>query len=129
MRPEVAGAIEELKRQFPNASVTAKEDGAGGANVLMEPITLGANYQPVNTWMGFHISAQYPYADIYPVFVGADVARSDGVAFQAPVTPGHTFDGRPAIQVSRRNTAVQNGAQRAPSKILKILDYLDKLAT
>jgi hypothetical protein len=79
--------------------------------------------------VGFHIPAQYPYADIYPVFIAADVARTDGVPFQAPVTTGHAFEGRPAIQVSRRNTTAQNGAQRVPAKILKILDYLEKLAS
>jgi hypothetical protein len=128
MKTEVAEAIEELKRQFPDASVTSREDGAGGAVVIMEPITLGVKYRPASTWVGFHLSAQYPYADIYPVFIGSDVARADGVAFEAPVTSGHTFEGRPAIQVSRRNTAAQNGAQRAPSKVLKILDYMERLA-
>jgi hypothetical protein len=61
------------------------------------------------------------------VFIGADVSRADGVAFIAPVTRGHNFEGRPAIQVSRRNTAAQSGQQKVPAKILKILDFLEKL--
>jgi hypothetical protein len=75
----------------------------------------------------FHIPAQYPYADIYPVFIGGDVRRVDGVAFTAPVTPGHTFEGRPAIQVSRRSSTAQNGLQKATAKILKVLDFLARL--
>ncbi len=40
---------------------------------------------------------------------------------------GHTFEGRSAIQVSRRNGAAQNGFQKVPAKLLKILDYLEKM--
>ena len=129
MKTEVAAGIEELKRQFPDATITSREDGQGGAFVVMEPIELGRKYSPSRTWVGLHIPAQYPYADIYPVFIGAEVVRADGVPFQVPITLGHGFEGRPAIQVSRRNTTAQNGAQRVPSKILKVLDYLEKLAS
>jgi hypothetical protein len=127
MKVEVSGAIEELKRQFSPSFFTVREDGQGGAYVVIEPVTLGPKYKPADTWVGFQIAAQYPYADIYPVFIGGDVVRADGVAFVAPVTPGHHFEGRPAIQVSRRNSAAQNGLQKAPAKILKILDFLVKL--
>lgn len=127
MKVEVSTAIEELNRQFNGSSFAVREDGQGGAYVIMEPITLGERYRPSITWVGFQLPAQYPYADIYPVFIGADVARADGVAFVAPVTPGHSFEGRPAIQVSRRSGAAQNGSQKAAAKILKVLDFLEKL--
>ncbi len=127
MKVEVATAIEELKRQFSTSSLTLREDGQGGAYVLMEPVELGAKFLPAATWVGFQIPAQYPYADIYPVFIGTDVQRADGVAFQAPVTPGHTFEGRRAIQISRRSAAAQSGSQKAVAKILKVLDFLEKL--
>jgi hypothetical protein len=127
MKTEVSTAIEELRRQFSRASLTFREDGQGGAYVVMEPVSLGARYQPEKTWIGFQVPAQYPYSDIYPVFIGAEVRRGDGVAFAAPVTPGHQFEGRAAIQVSRRSGAAQNGLQTATAKILKILDFLEKL--
>jgi hypothetical protein len=127
MKVEVSSGIEELKRQFGGASLTVREDGQGGAYVLMEPVALGAKFRPASTWVGFQIPAQYPYADIYPVFIGAEVARADWVGFTAPVTPGHHFEGRPAIQVSRRNSAAQSGMQRVSAKILKILDFLERL--
>jgi hypothetical protein len=82
---------------------------------------------PTATWVGFQIPAQYPYADIYPVFIGADVKRADGVAFQAPVTHGHSFESRGAIQISRRSAAAQSGSQKAVAKMLKVLDFLEKL--
>lgn len=124
---EVSAGIEELRRQFGTSSITVREDGSGGAYVMMEPVTLGQKYEPETTWFGFQIPAQYPYADIYPVFIGADVARANGAQFDTPVTPGHHFEGRPAIQISRRNSAAQSGLQKATAKILKVLDFLETL--
>lgn len=127
MKTEVSTGIEELKRQFSTACFAVREDGQGGAYVLMQPMALGPRYRPSETWIGFHIPAQYPYADIYPVFIGGDVVRADGVEFAVPVTRGHSFEGRTAIQVSRRNGAAQSGMQKVTAKILKILDFLEKL--
>lgn len=128
MKVEVSNAIEELRRQFDPATLTVRDDGQGGGYVVIEPCELGPRFQPSATWVGFHIPAQYPYADIYPVFIGADVRRADAVPFQAPVTPGHQFEGRAAIQISRRNAAAQTGSQKATAKILKVLDYLGRLS-
>ena len=127
MKVEVSTAIEELKRQFSESTFTFREDGQGGAYVVIESVPLGPRYRPSNTWLGFQIPAQYPYADIYPIFIGADVVRADAVPFSAPVTPGHHFEGKPAIQISRRNGAAGTGLQKATSKLLKVLDFLDKL--
>jgi hypothetical protein len=127
MKVEVSTAIEELKRQFCTATVTAREDGQGGAYVVIEPVELSTKFRPPSTWVGFQVPATYPYADIYPVFIGTDLQRADGVAFQAPVTLGHTFEGKGAIQISRRSAAAQSGSQKAVAKILKVLDYLENL--
>lgn len=127
MRMEVSAAIEELKRQFSEASATVREDDQGGAYLVIEPVKLGPKYQPQVTWIGFQIPAQYPYADIYPVFIRGDILRADGAAIGGPVTPGHHFEGRPATQISRRSAAAQNGSQTATAKILKVLDFLEHL--
>ena len=127
MKVEVSTAIDELKRQFCRSVVTVRDDGQGGAYVVMEPFELGPKFHPPTTWVGFQIPAQYPYADIYPVFIGPDVKRADGIAFQPPVTPGHSFEGRGAIQVSRRSAAAQSCSQKAVAKILKVLDFLERL--
>jgi hypothetical protein len=123
----VAIGIEELKRQFSTSAFSVRDDGSGGAHVIIESVSLGQRYRPEHTWMGFHIPAQYPYADIYPVFIGSNTIRVDGIPFTAPVTPGHAFEGRPAIQVSRRSGSAQNGLQKVTAKILKILDFLEKM--
>jgi hypothetical protein len=128
MKVEVSKGIEELKRQFSSSAFIVAEDNQGGAYVIIENVLLGPRYRPDHTWLGFQIPAQYPYADIYPTFIGAEVRRADGVAFTPPVTPGHQFQGRPALQVSRRNgAAAQNGSQKVTAKILKILDFLERL--
>jgi hypothetical protein len=127
VKTEVSTAVEELKRQFPAASFTVREDGQGGAYVRFEPVSLGDKYCPQTTWIGLQVPAQYPYADIYPIFIGAEIRRSNGVEFVAPITRGHQFEGRAALQVSRRNGAAHTGLQKATSKVLKVLDYLEKL--
>lgn len=127
MKSEVETSIEELRRQFSSSAFTVREDGQGGAYVLIDPVSIGPRYRPEATWVGFQIPAQYPYADLYPVFIGADVVRVDGAQFVAPITPGHQFEGRAALQISRRNGAAQVGLQKAIGKILKILDFLEKL--
>jgi hypothetical protein len=127
MKVEVATAIEQLKRQFRDSSFIVREDGQGGAYVVVDPVFLGLRYRPESTWIGFQIPAQYPYADIYPVFIGGECRRVDQVAFAAPITVGHQFEGRGAIQVSRRSGAAQSGSQTAAAKILKVLDFLHRL--
>jgi len=56
------------------------------------------------------------------------VTRKDEVPFVAPITHGHKFEKRVALQISRRNNIQPaSGFQTITSKILKILDYLEKL--
>lgn len=127
MKQEVAEAIEGLKTAFPSSAVTYSEDGEGGAHVIVESIDIGERFAPSVTWMGGHITAHYPYADIYPVFIDASVHRVDGQGFSAPITHGQNFAGRPAIQISRRNNQIQNDPQTAVAKFMKIIDFLEKL--
>ena len=127
MKQDVANAIEELKQAFPSSTVTSSEDGQGGAYVVVETVRIGRRFVPSDTWMGGHIPPLYPYADIYPVFIDAGVRRSDGKGFKAPITVGHTFFGRPAIQISRRNNKIQNSPQTAIAKFLKVINFVENL--
>jgi len=126
MKSEVAQAIDELRRQFPDAVIDVKEDGQGGAHIVIDPVTLSAKFHPRATWLGAHIPALYPYADIYPVFIDHGIRRADGAQFVAPITPNATFAGRAALQISRRNPQAQQFAQTAVTKFLKVLDFLEK---
>lgn len=127
MKQEVAKAIEELKRAFSSSDVVTQEDGDGGAYVIVEDVDLGSRFEPSSTWLGGHIPALYPYADIYPLFIAENVRRVDGVAFAVPVTHGAQFLDRPAIQVSRRNNHTQHYPQTAVAKFVKVLRFLEEL--
>ena len=120
-------AIEELKRAFPSSAVGSREDGDGGAYVpSSRDVPIGCRYRPSSTWIGGHITALYPYADIYPLFIGGEVSRVDGVGFVPPITPSQFLD-RPALQVSRRNNHTQHYPQTAVAKFVKVLHFLEKL--
>ncbi len=126
MKQGVVDAIEELKRAFPTSAVRCREDCDGGAHVIVEDVPIGCRYRPSSTWIGGHITALYPYADIYPLFIGGEVSRVDGVGFAPPITPSLFLD-RPALQVSRRNNHTQHFPQTAVAKFVKVLHFLEKL--
>ena len=127
MKQDVANAIDELRRGFPATTVWSEQDREGGAYVIVEDIDIGTRYAPRSTWLGGHITALYPYADIYPMFIDASVRRADGVKFVPPVTLGHEFAGRPAIQISRANNHTQNFPQTVLAKIVKVINFLEHL--
>ncbi len=123
MTPEVAEAIEEIRSSFLEAALEAREDGEGGAVVLVDPVDPGPQYQQRVTWVGFRITFQYPYADVYPHFVRGDLTRVDG----APLGEGTsvtTFEGRPSVQLSRRSNRLNPETDTAAIKLHKVLTWL-----
>lgn len=123
MLPAIERAVEQLRADFPNSALSVREDGDGGAYVILDDVALGAPYQQASTWVGFRITAQYPYADTYPHFVRGDLARSDG----RPLGDGMsltTWEERPAVQVSRRTNRLDAMTQTAALKLHKVLAWL-----
>jgi hypothetical protein len=126
MAPTVAEAIEEIRATFDTSTVTVKEDGEGGAYVRIDPVDPGPPYTQRETWIGFRITAQYPYADVYPLFVRNDLSRADGAALGEGMAPNNAFDGEPAVQVSRRSNHLNPAADTAAIKVLKVLQWMAK---
>lgn len=127
MTPSVAAAVDGLKKAFPNATVTVlAEDGNGGAFVLVDGVELGPKFNPAKTWFGAQLPANLPYADIYPLFMGPEVKRADGVALTGPLS-GLNWQGRQAVQVSRRNNRMLGG-QSAVAKFVKVIEFVRSLA-
>jgi hypothetical protein len=122
--PTVTDAVTSLRKAFPEAVVEVNDDGSGGAYVVVHPVTLGGRFAPSITWVGGHITAQFPYSDIYPIFIGGDVRLANGAAFVPPITSGHTFRGRAALQISRRTNRLDPVLQSAACKFQKVIYWL-----
>lgn len=123
MTPEVEHAIAELRETWPESAVTVRPDEEGGAYVIVERVLLGSPYAQEDSWVGFRIGFQYPYADVYPHFVRGDLSRADGKALGEAMTVT-TFEGRPAIQVSRRTNRHEPALQTAAIKLHKVLKWI-----
>lgn len=116
----VEAAVAAVRSHFAGKPVEVVPDGAGGATVTVDQIDLGDRYTPRTSWLGFHISAAYPHADVYPHYIGR-VARVDSQAHGNAVQPVD-WNGRQALQLSRRsngwNPAIDNAALKA-EKVIK----------
>jgi len=123
LKPEVAAAIREVEQTLRASTLSTREDGQGGAYVTVENVLLGHPYVQAETWVGFHLSFQYPYADVYPHFVRGDLARTDGGPLGEAMTQG-SFEGRSAIQVSRRSNKLNPATDTAAIKLAKVLEWM-----
>jgi hypothetical protein len=108
--------------------VRAVPDDQGGAWVEVTGLDLGAAYTQDTTFLICLLPFNLPGADVYPMFVRADLTRSDGAplgeGFQVTQAgwPGEPQP-RPAVQVSRR-TRGDVTAQTPVQKIEKVLDWI-----
>ncbi|GIK83306.1 MAG: hypothetical protein BroJett024_44110 [Alphaproteobacteria bacterium] len=119
----VRRALEELERAYPDTGFSCRPDGEGGAFVMFEALPLGAPYEQSTTWMAFRIGFQYPNADVYPHYVRADLKRKDGRPLGEGMSTA-TYEGRSAVQVSRRSNKLDPAVQTAVLKLEKVLAWL-----
>jgi hypothetical protein len=123
IQPQIEKAIAEIKASLPDCRLDAEADGSGGAYVLVHDVPLGPPYLQETIWVAFQITFQYPYADVYPHFTCADLARTDG----RPLGEGlgnANWRGQPATQLSRRSNKLNPAADTAALKLLKVLQWL-----
>lgn len=126
MKQEVEHAIEQIRAQFPPSTIDVKDDGQGGAYVVVESVDLGERYTEGTrvTWIGFLIPFQYPFADVYPHHIRPDLTRVDG----RPLGEGmgqSRFEGfaRDSIQISRRSNQRDSSLETALHKLLKVIQW------
>ena len=119
----VAKAIEETRRTFEECGVEVFPDGSGGAVVVVKGVPMGCPYVQDKVWIGFHITYQYPYADVYPHFTNADLARSGGGGLGSGFG-GASFRDSPAIQISRRSNRLNPETDTAALKLLKVVKWM-----
>lgn len=121
---EVEKAIEQLRTAYPDG-VAVREDGEGGAYVIVDPIELGSDFLQTVTWIGFRITFQYPLSDVYPHFVRGDLLRADGTAVVAEgLQPNYNFEGRAALQISRRSNRLNPRTDTALIKLEKVVSWI-----
>lgn len=126
MTPEVAKGVAELRATFPNAQVTVREDGEGGAFVTIDELKFdhGCNtYIQAATWVGFKLTFQYPYSDVYPIFIRGDLVRKDGQPLGEAMSSAK-WEGRGAIQVSRRSNKRDVLVDNAAIKVQKVIRWI-----
>ncbi|MXY54839.1 MAG: hypothetical protein F4029_17010 [Gammaproteobacteria bacterium] len=119
----MAKAIEEIRRTFEDCEVEVFPDGSGGAIVVVRGIPMGCPYVQERVWVGFHITYQYPYADVYPHFTNADLRRSGGSGLGSGFG-GASFRNSPAVQISRRSNRLNPKRDTAALKLLKVLKWM-----
>jgi hypothetical protein len=126
---EVKVALIELSATFTDAVVTHVEDGNGGAFVKVSSFAIGSRYNLDETWVGFHLTYQYPEADVYPHFGAPGLALADGAALKAEDGFSQTAwgpEGRtePVTQFSRRSNRWDATRDTAEDKLLRVLEWL-----
>lgn len=118
-----------LREEFPGATVTFIADDSGGGDVIIESVDLGPGYTPRVTWLGGRLNPALPFADVYPLFIAANVMRTDGKQHpQPPISGGVTFAGRQALQISRRTNNLMATVEAAAAKFTKVLSFTVELA-
>lgn len=124
MTPDVEQAIAEIRQAFAQHPVHVEAEPQGGAYVIVENLVIGEQYAPSISWVGFLITFQYPYSDVYPHFVDGSVRRSDGQSWGAGLAGPLTWNNRNAVQISRRSNRLNPAIDTAASKLVKVLNWL-----
>jgi hypothetical protein len=123
MNESVQQAVSQIKANFLDNPVEVQDDDQGGAWVLIEDLEMGDIYEPSTSWMGFRITFQYPNADVYPHYIRSDLLRKDKRPLGDGVSGGHTFMGRPALQLSRRSNRLNPATDTALLKLMKVRQW------
>ena len=134
MKPAVVEAIRQLEEGAPGGVVESREDGSGGAYVLVRALDLGKAYAPSESWIAFHLTWTYPDGDVYPHFMDHAVSYIGGAApnvhpegnLPTSLARGNMVPGfeLPAIQISRRSQRWNPETDTALHKLLRVLDFI-----
>ena len=119
----VVEAIEEIRQTFDKCGMEVEADGSGGAFVTVTEISLGCPYVNEKVWIGFQITFQYPYADVYPHFTDPELSRTDGQNLGGGFGNA-SFRGHPAIQISRKSNRLNPQTDTAALKLLKVIRWM-----
>jgi hypothetical protein len=124
----VADAIAEIRASFRTHRVDHEPDGQGGAFVRVHDLEIGRAFNPGTSWIGFQITFQFPFADIYPHYLRSDLTSADGKVLTPPLHVNNSFalpsGAVPAVMLSRRSNHRDPETETAAVKLIKVLDWL-----
>ena len=126
MNPPVEKAVADIRTTFAGHKVDAEPDPDGGAHVTVHDLQLGDQYTPSVSWVAFHITFQYPYADVYPHFCVVGLKKR-GVDVSAPFRKGDWKTPTIALaatSVSRRSNHWNPAVDTAVIKLMKVLEWI-----
>jgi hypothetical protein len=129
LKDDVKVAIDEIRNAHPDNTVSVEEDGDGGAFVEVDNLVLGQQYDPEKSFVRFRITFQYPFADVYPHFVVAELKRKDskplGESFHSNNEGWQPPTGTTkTTMVSRRSERRDPTTETAAIKLEKVLAWI-----
>jgi hypothetical protein len=128
IKQAVLEAIAEIQMRFPGHTVESEGDSEGGAFVIVQGLDIGGQYEPDRSWVGFRITFQYPFADVYPHYLVSELKRRDGRGLGEAFHPNHRFEppagAKPATMVSRRSNRRDPATETAALKLAKVLEWI-----
>jgi hypothetical protein len=128
IKAEVQEAIGEIRASFASHKIDVEADDQGGAYVRVHDVQIGASFAPTVSWLGFQITFQYPFADVYPHFLRPDLARADGKPLAKPFNSGSSFPlpsgAVSAVLLSRASRSRDPVTETAAVKLAKVIDWL-----
>lgn len=127
MNAAVQQAVEEIRSAYPGRTMDVLPDDEGGAFIKVHDLLVGKQYQPECSWVAFRITFQYPFADVYPHFCVANLARKDGralgVGFSQSIWKSPAGD-EAGTMISRRSNQLNAATDTAALKLAKVLDWM-----
>lgn len=128
IKAAVEEAIGEVRASFASHKVDVEADDQGGAFARVHDVPIGSGFMPNLSWIGFQITFQYPFADVYPHFLRSDLARANGQPLAKPLNPGSAFPlpsgAVSAVLLSRVSRNRDPLTDTAVVKLAKVIDWL-----
>lgn len=128
MTPAVEQAIAEIQATFPGHQVDVEPDSDGGAYVTVRDLPLGDQYTPSVSWVGLHVTFQYPHPALNQLFCVAGL-KKNGADVTAPFHKGEWTppSGKvAATMISRKSPGWDAAVDTAAIKLLKVLEWANE---
>jgi hypothetical protein len=129
VKDAVASGLIGVSEAFGSERVRAVPDGQGGAWIEISAVDLGGQYAQDASFAICLLPFTLPAADVYPLFLRADLSRRDGSPLGEGFTPTAVVwpgdpTARSVMQVSRRTRRNEFTLQTPVQKIQKVLDWV-----